>query len=63
MRIRRKANKADIMLGVCYRLPNQDKEAVKIFYKQLGEVSQSQLLILMGDFNFPVCWKYGTAEK
>ncbi|GAB0180519.1 hypothetical protein GRJ2_000517200 [Grus japonensis] len=39
VRIRGKANKADIMLGVCYRLPSQDEEADEIFYKQLGEVS------------------------
>ena len=39
VRIRGKASKADIMVGVCYRPPNQDEEADKIFYKQLGEVS------------------------
>ena len=27
VRIRGKANKADIMVGVCYRPPNQDEEA------------------------------------
>ena len=36
VRIRGKANKADIMVGVCYRRPNQDEEADEIFYKQLG---------------------------
>ncbi|KAK4832989.1 hypothetical protein QYF61_027013 [Mycteria americana] len=52
VRVRGKANKADIMVGVCYRPPNQDEEADKIFYKQLREV-----------FNLPdVCWKYNTAE-
>ena len=44
-------DKADIMVEVCYRPPNQDEEADKIFYKQLGEVSQSLALVLMGDFN------------
>ncbi|GAB0189218.1 hypothetical protein GRJ2_001387100 [Grus japonensis] len=37
--IRREANKADTMVGVCYRPPNQDEEADEILYKQLGEVS------------------------
>jgi len=34
-----KANKADIMVGVCYRSLSQDEETEKIFHKQLGEVS------------------------
>ncbi|KAF1425232.1 hypothetical protein FQV24_0000448, partial [Spheniscus mendiculus] len=64
VRIREKANKADIMVGVCYRPPNQDEETDGIVYKQLGEVSQSLALILMGDFNLPdVCWKYSTEER
>ncbi|GAB0208671.1 hypothetical protein GRJ2_003332800 [Grus japonensis] len=64
IRIRGKANKADIMVGVCYRPPNQDEQADKIFYKQLGEVSQSLALVLVGDFNLPdVCWKYKTVER
>ncbi|KAK4811169.1 hypothetical protein QYF61_019800 [Mycteria americana] len=64
VRIRGKANKADIVVGVCYRPPNQDEEADEIFYKQLGEVSQSLALVLVGDFNLPgVYWKYNTAER
>ncbi|GAB0204048.1 hypothetical protein GRJ2_002870400 [Grus japonensis] len=64
VRIRGKVNKADIMVGVCYRPPNQDEEADEIFYKQLGKVSQSLALVLMGDFNLPdICWKYNTAER
>ena len=59
VRIRGKTDKADIMLGVCYRAPNQDEEADKVFCKQLGEVSRSLALVLMGNFNLPdVCWKY-----
>jgi len=30
VRIRVKANKADIMVGVCYRPPNQDEEADEV---------------------------------
>ncbi|KAK4823371.1 hypothetical protein QYF61_001719 [Mycteria americana] len=64
VRIRGKAKKADIMVGVCYRPPNQDEVADKIFYKQLGEVSQSLALVLVRDFNLPgVCWKYNTVER
>ena len=30
----------------------------------LGEISQSLVLVLLGDFNFPdICWKYNTAEQ
>ncbi|KAK4830603.1 hypothetical protein QYF61_012029 [Mycteria americana] len=39
VRIRGKANKADIVVGVCYRPPNQDEETDELFYKQLGEAS------------------------
>jgi len=39
-------------------------ETDKIFYKQLGKVSQSLALIFMGDFNLlDMCWKYNTAER
>ncbi|KAK4810957.1 hypothetical protein QYF61_013365 [Mycteria americana] len=64
VRIKGKANKAGIVVGVCYRPPNQDEETDELFYKQLGEASQSLALVLVGDFNLPdVCWKYNTAER
>ncbi|KAK4808570.1 LOW QUALITY PROTEIN: hypothetical protein QYF61_009873 [Mycteria americana] len=64
VRVRGKAKKADTLLGVCYRPPNQDKEADEAFCKQLAGVSQSLALVLMGNFNLPdVCWKYNTAER
>ncbi|KAK4831196.1 hypothetical protein QYF61_015928 [Mycteria americana] len=64
VRIRGKANKADIVVGVCYRPPNQDEETDELFYKQLGEASRSLALVLVGNFNLPdVCWKYNTAER
>ena len=51
-----KANVVDVMVGVCHKPPNQDEEADKMFYKQLGEVSQSLALVLVGDYNLPdVC--------
>ena len=39
VRIRERANKADILVGVCYRLPNQDEETDETFNKKLGAVS------------------------
>ena len=51
-------------MGVCYRPPNQDEEVGKTLYRQLGEVSRSLPLVLMGDFNFPdICWIYNTADR
>lgn len=51
-------NKADILMGICYGAPSQDRDKDKIFYKQLRGVSQSLVseshhLILIGDFNLP----------
>ncbi|RMB93635.1 hypothetical protein DUI87_29862 [Hirundo rustica rustica] len=64
VRIKGKANKADILLAVCYRPPNQEEEADNLFYKQLGNVSGSSALVLVGDFNLPdICWELNTAEK
>ncbi|RMB93593.1 hypothetical protein DUI87_30292 [Hirundo rustica rustica] len=64
VRIKWKANKADILLGVCYRPPNQEEEVDNLFYKQLGNVSRSSALVLVGDFNLPdICWELNTAEK
>jgi len=36
VKIRGKANKPDILLGVCYRPPNQDEEVNEAFYKWLA---------------------------
>ncbi|KAK4821080.1 hypothetical protein QYF61_012422 [Mycteria americana] len=64
VKMRGKANKADTLLGACYRPPNQDEEADEAFYKQLAGVSRLLALVLMGGFNLPdVCWKYNTAER
>ncbi|KAJ7423524.1 hypothetical protein WISP_33455 [Willisornis vidua] len=63
-RIREKVNKADILIRVCYRPPNQDDEGDELFYKQLADVSKSPALVLMGDFNLlDICWELNTAEK
>ncbi|PKU48935.1 adaptin ear-binding coat-associated protein 1 [Limosa lapponica baueri] len=64
VRIRGRASKADIMVGVCYRPPNQEVEVDNIFYKQLAEVSRSLALVLVGDFNLPdISWAHNTAER
>ena len=55
---------APILMGVCYRSPNQDEELDKAFYEQLAEVKRSPAFDLMGDFNFPdISWKYNTAQR
>lgn len=62
--IQRKANKADILVGVCYRPLNQDEETEETFCEQLVEVTQLLALVLMGHFNLPDnCWKYNPAER
>lgn len=53
VKIRGRADKADILVGVCYRSPNQDEETDELFYEQLAEAARSPALVLMGDFNFP----------
>ena len=58
------ANRADVVVGVYYRPPTQDREVDEIFCRHLGEISRSLALVLVGDFNFPdICWKYNTAER
>lgn len=39
VRIKGKANKANILERVCYRLANQDEEVGKVIYLQLAEVT------------------------
>ena len=64
IRIKAKANKTDVTVGICYRPPTQDEEVDERLYKQLDEVSRSLLLVLVGDFNFPdICWIYNIADR
>ena len=53
VRIKRQAHKGDITVGVYYRPPDQEEEVDEAFYRQLQAASQSQALVLMGDFNHP----------
>ncbi|TRZ10274.1 hypothetical protein HGM15179_016833 [Zosterops borbonicus] len=64
VRAKGRANNADILLGVCYRPPNQEEEVDNLFYKQLETFSGSSAPVLVGDFNLPdICWELNTAEK
>lgn len=49
-------------MGVFYRLPNQDEDTDEVFYKQLVEVVQSPVFVLMEDF-LDTCWKDNTAFR
>ena len=67
VKIRGRADKAGILVGVCYRPPNQDNQdegTDEVFYEQLAEAVQSPALVLKGDFNFPdIFWEYNIAQK
>ena len=39
VKIQGRADKADILVGICYRPPNQDEETDEVFYKQLAEAA------------------------
>jgi len=53
----------DTVVGVYYRPPDQEEEVDEAFYRQLKIASQSQVLVLMGDFNHPdICWEDDTAR-
>ena len=48
-----KACRGDILVELCYRMPNQDEEMDEAFFEQLAEIVLSPALVLMGDFNIP----------
>ena len=53
VKIKGKACRGDILVGVCNRQPHQDGEMDEAFYEQFAEVARSPALVLMGVFNFP----------
>ncbi|TRZ08586.1 hypothetical protein HGM15179_018522 [Zosterops borbonicus] len=64
VRIKGKANKADILLGVCYCPLNQEEEVDNLFYKQLENVSGAPAFLLVGYFNLPdIVWELNIAER
>jgi len=57
VRITGRAATSDIVVGVCYRPPDQEDQVDEALYRQTGAASCSQALVFMGDFNHPtVCW-------
>ncbi|KAM6382481.1 uncharacterized protein FN964_001067 [Alca torda] len=61
VKIKGNAGAGDIMVGVCYRPPDQDDRADEALHRQIGAVSHSQTVVIMGDFNHPnICWKDNT---
>ncbi|GAB0176272.1 hypothetical protein GRJ2_000092400 [Grus japonensis] len=63
VRIKGRAGAGDIIVGVCYRPPDQGDGADEALYRQIGAASRSQALVLMGDFNHPdICWRDNAAE-
>jgi len=64
VRIKGQAHKGDVMVGVYYRPPDQQEEVDEAFYRQLQAASQSQALVLMGDFNHPdISWEDHIARQ
>ena len=62
VRIKKKTNTSDIVVSVCYRLPDQE-EVDEVFYRQLEVALRLQTLVLMGDFNHSdICWSDNTAQ-
>ncbi|GAB0189098.1 mitochondrial enolase superfamily member 1 [Grus japonensis] len=63
VRIKGSAGAGDIIVGVCYRPPDQGDRADEALCRQIGAASRSQALVLMGDFNCPdICWRDNAAE-
>ena len=54
VRIKGQAHMGDVIMGEYYRPPDQEEEVEEeAFYRQLQVASQSQALVLTGDFNHP----------
>ena len=63
IRIKGKANKADIAVGVNYQPPSQDDHTDELFYKESRDASRSAVLLLTDDCNFAdINWEYHTAD-
>jgi len=62
VKISGQSNMAAVVVGMSYRLPDQE-EVCQAFFRQLGEASSSQALTLMGKFNHILTWKNNTARR
>jgi len=61
VRIKGRAGTGDIMVGVCYRPPDQEEWVDEALYRQIGAASHSQTLVLTRDFKHPdICWTDNT---
>jgi len=55
LRIKGKAGTGNIIVGVCYRPPEQEDRANEALYRQqIGVASRSEDLVLMGDLITPI---------
>ena len=64
VRIKGQAHMGDITVGVYYRPPEQEEKIDEASYRQLQTASQSQALVLLGDFNHPdISWEDHTARQ
>lgn len=53
-----------LLVKFSYRPCNKDKQSHETPYKLAAVVSQSTVLVLLGNFNLlDVCWKYSTSER
>ena len=63
VRMKQKANKVHVVVGIYHQPRNHDNDTNELFYKELRDISRSAALVLMGDFNFPdINWEYHTAD-
>jgi len=61
VKIKGQPHMGDVIVGVHYRPPDQEKEVEEAFYKQLKVASQA--LVLVGDFKYPdISWEDSTAR-
>ena len=59
----RQSNVGDIVVGVCFRPPEQEAED-EAFIRQLEEASCLQATVLTGDFNpCDICWRHSTGGR
>ena len=50
------SSKEHLVVGVCYRLPDQEEPVDEAFLLQRREVSHLWALVLIGGFNHPDIW-------
>jgi len=61
VRIKARAGTGDIIVGVCYRPPDQEEWVDEGLYRQIGAASHSQTLVFTRDFKHPhICWRDNT---